>query len=614
MQEYGSGRFRGMSTHGRRRFSTDGRTVLQNLGRLQAVDVETGEVVTGAKVGAFVPVGGHVVAVNGSALEVYRAAGLEPVRTVEVGVTLGLDRRPCLAAGGGLVAALANDDGAGTLAVVDTGTWQVRLVGLDAVPSCVAVADDGSVVAVGTDLGNGGRVLLVDPATGTVTATLTGPRAPVTGVAVRGDRVVAAAGARALAWELPPPGRKKAPKATVLLAAKKPASLVGVTSAGTAVVHAEKLFGVDAVTGQTAWESAWVSGAMLCGDRLVVDRYRTVVELDPATGAELRRWETPAYAWLAAVASDRIAVEFHARVEVLGDCDTWPSAFDGHMAAVRSASFDGERFATGGHDQQAFVWVRKRPQPLFGVLGSEHDREGAVYLAGDDLYTGFGHGVQRWHVDGTHEASVDGLKSTPTLIRRLPNGLVIVATKVSRSRYGELYLLDGKTLSVLDNGRIGMDLLYADIVDDRHVRAYGARLDITYDFAARQRVSETDHGRPALGDASYLLPSRGILVETGRWWPAGGSSGQWISVYDLSARDFRHRRLVTEPIVGRAALSPTGLLATPHADAVRVWDLDTGSVLRELATELVPESLRWFPDGTALLASAVNGALHELPV
>ena len=138
-----------------------------------------------------------------------------------------------LAMGGGTIAALTAEPYA--LALIVDGT--THRIDLPDKATCLSVSPDGTLVAVGTDQGRTGDVLVVDATTGTIRHTLTGPRAPVGAVAVSAahDVVVAAAGPRVLGWT---PSTKK-PKARSLCAARRAgASLAGITRAGRLIAYA----------------------------------------------------------------------------------------------------------------------------------------------------------------------------------------------------------------------------------------------------------------------------------------------------------------------------------------------------------------------------------------
>jgi hypothetical protein len=68
----------------------------------------------------------------------------------------------------------------------------------------------------------------------------------------------------------------------------------------------------------------------------------------------------------------------------------------------------------------------------------------------------------------------------------------------------------------------------------------------------------------------------------------------------------------TVPFSGTAAVSDAGLLAMVHADAIRFWDVRTGT---EARTVPAPDGIRqvWFvPGHEALLATFADGQLLEI--
>jgi hypothetical protein len=61
-------------------------------------------------------------------------------------------------------------------------------------------------------------------------------------------------------------------------------------------------------------------------------------------------------------------------------------------------------------------------------------------------------------------------------------------------------------------------------------------------------------------------------------------------------------------------VSNDGVLATPHPDAIRLWELPSRWLLRELPVPGEVSRLWFHPDGSALLVGGRNGALHDLPL
>lgn len=634
-------------------FTAGGETLLVGSDRyhqgrpMQAVDAATGEVADSEPVGAFALVGAAVFAVRAadpSTLGVYRAHDLSRMRTVPVGVPLDATGRGyrLLAAGGDTVAAACADpptvaivataDAAAGPTAGDGAGWPVRRVELPAKPSCVGVSDDGALVAVGTDQERSGRVLIVDAATGAVRHTLTGPRAPVHQVMVTGGRVVAAAGTRVLTWALPPappPGKAApagraartpaAPRAAVIAAAKKSAWLVGVTARGTVVVHRleEGLVGVDPASGQEVWsDDSMAVEAVMNGDRLVVNRHRTIVEMAADTGAVLREWPDPAVGHVRAAVADRVAVVRGSQIAVLREPGVGPRFPAAHGDQVLAVSFDGERFATTGRDGRVFVWRRGQAEPSTVIDGQTPVWPGlGVHLDGDDVWTTFRHKVQHWHVDGSLRAESEWLKTTGTLVRPLPNGLLLVATETSRGGYGELCVLDAATLEILDRKRVERSLHDAVWADERHLELNGRLLTITFDVVTRQRTREHLYEPETQATEQHMLPDRSLVVGAGPALAADGTLSLGHLTVTALADGARHHLLsTTESFTGRGAALPNGPFATPHRDAIRLWNIETGTVMRELPAPPDIATLWWFPDGSALLVGTRGGALHEVPV
>jgi WD40 repeat protein len=615
VRSYGSTAYRLRDDyHTRLAVSSDGRTVFA-VGRptrdgavLQSVDVAIGTVVEGDAVDAFTVAGDAVVAVPTADPTSLTVAGAD----LAVERTVRLDTRVrCLAAGGPVVVAagsgpvvVAAGDGPPTVAVVDPVTGAVRSGPLPAPPTCVAVSDDGTVAAIGTGTERSGSVLLVDTATATVTATLKGPRAPVGSVRVSGTGlVVAAAGPRVLGWT---PG---VPKAVTLLVGRKPVSVVGFTTGGLllAQVREKSLHAIDPATAAEVWTVDQYDFARVHGDRVLSLHFHTVRELDPATGAVRRSWTSRNFTHGLAVGPGVVAATpATGRVAVLRDGEPWPEDPGGHGARVIAVSFAGERFATSGRDVRVCVWQRGSSTPVFTAepVKSQTESE-AVHLDDDAVWTAFGTRMQRYPLDGGPAVTTGYLKDQVTVIRPLPGtGLVLAAAQARRRSYGELYLFDATTLTPVHSERTVSTFRRADLRDDGLVELRGDANLSVFDPATRTVVHQrTVRGR-AIGPTRFLLPGAALLVETeyrGR-----------IHVIDPDRNERLYDVVETVPFSGTGALSDTGVLATVHKDAVRLWDAHTGEPVETLAA---PDGVRqvWFtPDGKALLATFGDGRLVEL--
>ncbi|MEV7232220.1 hypothetical protein AB0M79_35250 [Polymorphospora sp. NPDC051019] len=655
MQIYGSNAYRSPSRSFRTLFSADGRTLLvRDMDRsfdndmvdaLQAMDVDTGQFVVGDRVEGFVPVGDVVVAAlaaDPSTLGVYRVRDLAPVRTVPIGVPADDER---LVAGGGTVAALSHE--AGSLVVLDTRSWQARQVDIPGKPACVAISDDGAHVVVGTGQGRTGRVVVVDAATGTVRYVLTGPRKAVESVAVHGDLVIAGVEDLVLTWTLPTAtaaatGTRRptaAPKARTLHTfGNHWANIVGVTPGGLVIAHnGHVIAAVDPATGQVAWSSpdllrssqlTLAGDRMICtlaGDRLITSGERAVSDRDPETGAVRQAW--PMWGvFIRGVTPQVVAVTKAGvgRVDLLRKNDGAAHHPAGHGCLVRDVSFDGERFATAGYDRWAFVWTRGRADPIAVVDGGHHGPPGqAVHLTDDQLYTSFGGCVQRWSLDGSKTptlwAESTGFDDNLTLIRLLPaSDLLLVAVRAARWGAGELCLLDPTTLEKVDRSALDWTVYAAEPLDERRLLLRGDRVTVEYDTVAGRRIRRKIHaGQPDTRTHRYLYPHRSLQIEK-RTYVTTKDTGElaergWLTVTDPTDGTVRHDRIETVEFTGRGDLAADGVFATPHPDAIRLWDLDAGKVLHELPTPPLIHQLWWFPDGRSLLASTYNGGLHEVP-
>ncbi|MEV0732887.1 hypothetical protein [Polymorphospora sp. NPDC050346] len=636
MHTYGSDAFRPLSRSFRAMFAADGRTLLLHNGYapapgtlLQAMDTDTGAIVAGDAVLDFVPVGDLVVAApadDPSTLGVYRIRDLARVRTVPVGVPAVEDDR--LAVGGGTVAMPGRRSA--KLVVLDTGTWQARHVDVSGTPLCAAVSDDGAIVVVGTAQGRTGRVLVVDAVAGTVRYALSGPRAAVGSVAVRGDLVVAAAGNRLLAWPLPPAtgsatGTRRStavPKAIVLHTFEKHrATVLGVTPGGLVLAHDGHLVAAVApATGQVVWSEkmSWASRVALAGDRLIWAGYTEVEDRDPESGTVRRTWPVRGPVLVHAVTPRLVAFGWDARVGLLRAHGGAPRPPAGHESPVRDVSFDGDRFATVAGDRWAYVWSRGRADPVAVIDGARHDRPGeAVHLAGDDLYTGFGGCVQRWSLDdpATTAAQSAPLRYDVTLIRPLAGGdLVLAAVRAAQRGSGALCLLDATTLSVVERSALEWTVHAADPLDEHRLLLRGDLGAVEYDTVAHRLGRwRTYTGRP-YARTHHLYPRRSTLVEMCSYPNRRDPSCRhWLAVTDLSDGTVRHDRIETPEFTGCGDLSAEGVFAAPHLDAIRLWDLDAGKMVHELPTPPLVHRVWWFPDGRSLLAGSDNGALHEVP-
>ncbi|WP_432992952.1 WD40 repeat domain-containing protein [Dactylosporangium sp. CA-233914] len=623
VQTYGSEAFRSLTRSTRSAFADDGRTLLlcgllsaEPTDVLQAMDAGNGAVVGGDRVIGFVPVGDLVVAAltdDRSTLGVYRIRDLAPVRTVPVGVPADDAGPSCLAAGGGTVAMRCGEPA--TVVLLDTGTWQARPVDLPARPTCLTVGDDGALVVVGAAQGRTGRVVVVDAVTGTVRHVLTGPRTAVGSVAVRGDLVVASAGNRVLAWTLPPAtGTRRpaaAPKAKLLHTVERvEATVVGITPGGLVLVHDRSVIAaVDPVAGQVVWSADRTDSVRLAGERLICAQYGEVRDRDPESGTVRQSWPVWHTVEVRGVTPRLVAVGWHARVELLPRQGDHPA---GHDSPVRDVSFDGERFATAADDRWVFVWSRGRAEPVAVVDG--FDRSGAsraVHLTGAELYTSYGGSLQRWSLDGPARTATLSAESgwlrargAVTLIRPLPgSGLVLVATEAPRRSLGELILLDATTLSTVDSSPLDWTLYAADPLDERRLLLRGDHHTVEYDTVARRRIAQKTYTGRSYARLHHLYPDRSLLVEACRGW---------LAVTDLSDGSVRHDRIETEQFTGRGDLSGDGRFATPHPDAIRLWDLDAGKVVHELPAPPSINRVWWFPDGETLLVCTDTGALHEV--
>jgi WD40 repeat protein len=627
MRSYGSDAYRTLTRSNRFVFSADGTVLFAAAWQehypnvLHAIDVATGAVTVGERVTGVAVVGDRAVAplaADPATLAVFQGSELAFVRKLPArGPVTGI------AAAGGTIAAVTREPEA--VVVVDTDTWSVRHTDLPATPSCVYVVPDGSAVLVGTDRGTAGSVVVVpvgDDAAGRV---LTGPRAPVRAVAgsTGHDLVVASAGTRLLGWS-PALGSARPAKSRVLLAAKHPTHVVGVTPGGLVLVRVERhaLTAVDPSTGVVAWSVEQYGTAVLHGDRVLSVHLGEIRELDPETGGVRHTWTAPGFADLEAVADDAVAATLGGtRVSLLRPGQPWPApAGSGHDEPVLAVSWQpgGDRFASTGDDGRVFVWSRDRAEPLLALRPDRVTSDGlAVHLDAETVYTTFNNRVQRWAAgDGALIAASEPLRWSVTLVLPLPGtGLVLAATRVPRRSYGERYLLDERTLAIVDSTRVDRTLHSARWLADGRVELRGNLHTVLFDPATRAEVGGQVFTSGDYSREHHLLPERSLLVETHTMRRAHGAPTRgWLHATDLTTGTVLFDYAETEPMLGSAAVSSDGVLATPHADAIRLWELPSRRLLRELPVPGEVSRLWFHPDGSALLVGGRNGALHDLPL
>ena len=89
-----------------------------------------------------------------------------------------------------------------------------------------------------------------------------------------------------------------------------------------------------------------------------------------------------------------------------------------------------------------------------------------------------------------------------------------------------------------------------------------------------------------------------------------------LRVHDIAAQAPLYEPVTIPAVTGEPCMSSAGLLTTPHADAIRLWDVRSGTLARELPlrTPLDPGAvLRWIPGETTLLVAHWSGGLQEVP-
>ncbi|WIM93246.1 WD40 repeat domain-containing protein [Actinoplanes oblitus] len=609
--EYGSAAFR--AEHWLVRFvgTDDGRTLLAvDHGRVDVIDMATGAVTTGPRVKA-VTTHADVVAVapadRPDTVTLLTLPELTPRAEFDAG---GPVYR--LAMSGGTIAALTAEPY--TLALIVDGT--THRIDLPDEATCLALSPDGTLAAVGTNKGRTGNVLLVDVPTGTVRHTLTGPRAPVTAVAVSAahDVVVAAAGPRVLGWT---PSAKK-PKATSLwVSPKDGASLAGITPSGRLIAYSWKgsTAAVDPSTGTVDWEIDSYGPVLVHGERVVSVRFGDCRELDPSTGAVRHTWTHRGYMTrLSAVGDTVVGSGRDSRPMLLRPGTTEvPELGDGHSRSVVAVSFDGDRFATTGEDNRVCVWQRGRPAPLFTATIDVPTvaRYHGVALDGGTLFAGDRERLLRFTVGDPEPAArserLDGnVVAAASLTDR---GEVLVACSKGY-RNGVFYRLDALTLEVRAQAKAPYVLgtiAYTPGSATFDLRwATGFR---TYEIKGFAETGGCEHG--GYRSRLYVTPDHTLLVTLD-----SREETATLRVLDIAARTELHDAITIPAVTGDACMSAAGLLTTGHADAVRLWDVRSGTLAGVLPLRTPAgwgAAVRWTPGETAVLVSHSSGGLQEVP-
>ncbi|MEU8606393.1 WD40 repeat domain-containing protein [Actinoplanes sp. NPDC048791] len=610
--EYGSPAFRAGNWSAHFTGTDDGRTLLAiDSGRVDAIDLETGVVTTGPRVTAVATRGDVVAVASEKRPDAVTLLAL-PELTAREEIDAG-GRVYQLAVGGTTIAALTADPYA--LALIVDGT--VHRIDLPDEATCLSVSPDGTLVAVGTDKGRTGNVLVVDATTGTVRHTLTGPRAPVSAVAVSAaqDLVVAAAGPRVLGWT---PSAKKPKARTLWVSPKEGASLAGITPAGRLIAYARQAatVSIDPATGAADWETGSYGPALLHDDRVISTRFGDCHELDPATGAVRHTWTHRGYVnRLTAVGETIVGSGLDSRPMLFRPGATGILELgDGHSRSVIAVSFDGDRFATAGEDHRVCVWERGRPSPVFMAMLDEmpnvHRRQG-IALDGGTLFVGDSERLLRFAVgDPEPEARSEELDGKVVAVASLADRGEVLAACSKGYRNGVLYRLDARTLKVRAQAKaphVLGSIVYTPGAATFDLRwATGFR---THEIKRFQDVAEYDY--PAHRSQVHLTPDHALVV-----YVDGHGDTSTLRVLDVATGAPLHDSITIPAVIGESCMSSGGLLTTGHTDAIRLWDLRSGTLAGQLPVRTPLDRgsvLRWTPGEKAVLVTHSSGGLQEVP-
>jgi hypothetical protein len=287
---------------------------------------------------------------------------------------------------------------------------------------------------------------------------------------------------------------------------------------------------------------------------------------------------------------------------------------DGHSRSVIAVSFDGDRFATAGEDHRVCVWARGRPAPLFTAMLSDmpnvYRRQG-ISLDGGTLLVGDDQRVLRFTVgDPEPEARSEELDGRVVAVALLADRGEALAACSKGYRNGVLYRLDALTLEV--RARVKAPHVLGSFAYTPEAATFDLRWATgfrTYEVKKFTDVAEYDY--PAHRTQVYLTPDHALSVSVD-----GHGATSALRVLDIATSAPLHDAITIPAVLGEPCMSAGGLLTTGHGDAIRLWDLRSGTLARQLPlrTPLDPGSvLRWMPGETAILITHSSGGLQEVP-
>ena len=319
----------------------------------------------------------------------------------------------------------------------------------------------------------------------------------------------------------------------------------------------------------------------------------------------------------------------------------WREEGPGHTDSVRSISLspDGKRLVSSSQDQTAIVWDAGTGKSLFTISGHKGEEGGTVYHArfspdGKRIVTASNDGTAAvWSAD----EKADGKKSELLLI---PGTTIInkggiknakgLAAKLSAREEPESELL-WQLFSKVDRDAL-------DVEDEKNLRVVLARL-LNKVVSGNRLIDEPAFQQSEPGDRRAWIARAGSDAVVNRLL-LGDAFGEFLSPYPPTVYDARFsedgQRIVTADFESRSATvwdardgkpllvlsneihgdSVVGAAFSPEGEHVvtactdgfcRVWDSDTGELLKSMPHRVGVRSAEYSADGQWILTSAEDG-------